>query len=131
WAGTLALTSALALAVVACWALYYLPRQTALHTNFTGMAAGVTIDTATLAHPPLHNALVVTQDGQLYGYTLFALNDPLLRGNALYADAGPQDYPALRKAFPTRTLYRLVVTSAGDIQFILIPAPLPAPRQMG
>ncbi|HEX8733593.1 MAG TPA: hypothetical protein VF725_16195 [Ktedonobacterales bacterium] len=130
-AGALALTSTLALALMACWALYYLPRQMALHTNFTGMAAGVTINTAALAHPPLRNALVVTQDGQLYGYTLFALNDPLLRGNVLYADAGPQDYPALRKAFPTRALYRLVVTPTGDIQFIPIPAPLPAPRQMG
>ena len=42
---------ALLLALLACAALYYFPRQIALHTNFTGLAAGTTIQTAALSRP--------------------------------------------------------------------------------
>lgn len=118
WAGALSLTGALALALVGCWALFYLPRQIALHTNFTGMEAGVAINFAALEHPPLRNALVVTGNSQLYGYTLFALNDPLLRGNVIYAEGGPESYAALHSAFPTRALYALVIDSEGNVAYI-------------
>jgi hypothetical protein len=123
WAGALSLTSALTLALVACWALYYLPRQVTLHSDFTGMGAKVAIKTSMLEHPPLRNALVITDDKQLYGYTLFGLNDPLLRGNVIYAEAFTvDDYARLRRAFPTRTLYALFVAPDGTVQFIREPS---------
>ncbi len=66
---------------------------------------------------------MVTSDSQLYGYTLFALNDPLLRGNVIYAEGDPDSYAALHSAFPTRSLYALVIDSKGNVEFI--------PVQMG
>lgn len=122
WAGALSLMGALALALLACWGVYYLPRQVALHTNFTGMGVGVTIKTSMLDHPPLRNALVVTGDKQLYGYTLFGLNDPLLRGNVIYAEAfTAEDYARLQRAFPDRTLYTLFIDVDGTVHFVRVP----------
>ena len=38
-------------ALLACAALYYFPRQIALHTDFNGMSAQTRLRTAALAHP--------------------------------------------------------------------------------
>lgn len=114
-----ALSGALLVALVACWSLYYLPRQITLHTSFTGMSAGVDIQMSQFEHPPLRNALVVTGDSQLYGYTLFGLNDPLLRGNVIYAEAASvSDYARLHRAFPTRALYTLLIDDTGAVHFV-------------
>lgn len=104
--------------LLACSILYFWPRQLVLHDNFTGMAVGTQIDFTALDHPPFHNAIVVTGDYQLYGYTLFALNDPLLRGDVLYAFASTQDdYAALRQDFPTRTIYVVHVALNGQVSY--------------
>jgi hypothetical protein len=112
---------ALLLGLLGWAALYYFPRQIALHTNFTGMGAGTTLETAALSHPPVHHAIVITDNGQLYGYTLFALNDPLLRGDVLYAyGASGSDYATLRRAYPDRRLYLLTFDSHGQPQYTLL-----------
>ncbi len=111
-------TPALLFALLACAALYYFPRQIVLHTNFTGLGAGTAIQTAALSHPPIHHAIVITNDAPLYGYTLFAFNDPLLRGDVLYAYAtSDSDYATLRRAYPTRGLYLLTFDDNGQPQF--------------
>ncbi|HEX8995141.1 MAG TPA: glycosyltransferase family 39 protein [Ktedonobacterales bacterium] len=112
------MTGALGLALLACWATFYLPRQIALHTSFTGMGVDKPIQTSLLAHPPLRHALVVTGDSQLYGYTLFGLNDPLLRGNVIYAEAdSASGYAALHQAFPDRRMYVLIVNDDGTVTY--------------
>ncbi len=109
---------ALLLGLLACAALYYFPRQMALHANFTGMAAGTRIQTAALSRPPVHHAIIITDNSQLYGYTLFALNDPLLRGDDLYAyAASASDYAALRRAYPDRALYLLTFNNNGQPEY--------------
>jgi hypothetical protein len=109
---------ALLLGLLACAALYYFPRQLALHANFTGMGAGTHIQTATLSDPPVHHAIIITNDSQLYGYTLFGLNDPLLRDDILYAYAtGPSGYAALHRAYPDRGLYLLSFNKQGQPRY--------------
>jgi hypothetical protein len=119
WSAGVSLTGALVIALLACLFGYFLPRQLALHTNFTGMGAGRAIQMGALDHPPLHHALVVTSDSQLYGYTLFGLNDPLLRGNVIYAEAtSAADLTELHRAFPDRSIYALIVDADGVIHII-------------
>ncbi len=119
WSAGVSLTGALGVALLACLFGYFLPRQLALHTDFTGMDAGRAIQMSALDHPPLHHALVVTSDSQLYGYTLFGLNDPLLRGNVIYAEAtSAADLTELHRAFPDRSIYALIVDADGAIHFI-------------
>jgi hypothetical protein len=128
WLGGASLTGALVIVLLACLFGYYLPRQLALHTNFTGMGAGRVIQMGMLDHPPLRHALIVTSDSQLYGYTLFGLNDPLLRGNVIYAEgASAADYAELHHAFPDRSMYVLIVESNGKVDFIPLGASYPAP----
>ncbi|HEX9038955.1 MAG TPA: glycosyltransferase family 39 protein [Ktedonobacterales bacterium] len=110
---------ALLAVLAACAALYYFPRQVALHANFSGMDANTHIQTAALAHPPIHHAIVITDNNQLYGYTLCGLNDPSLSGDVLYAYAtGGADYLALRRAYPDRTLYLLTFDAHGQPRFL-------------
>ncbi|MGH2503913.1 MAG: hypothetical protein ACRDID_15490, partial [Ktedonobacterales bacterium] len=84
----------------------------------TGMSAGRVIQMGVLTNPPLHHALVVTSDDQLYRYTLFALNDPLLQGDVLYAEASSiDDITALQRAFPGRQVYILIVRSDARVSY--------------
>ncbi len=53
WVRGLSLTGALAVTLLACWALYYLPRQITLHTDFTGMSANRVVRADMLVNPPL------------------------------------------------------------------------------
>ncbi|HEY8323068.1 MAG TPA: glycosyltransferase family 39 protein [Ktedonobacterales bacterium] len=118
WASGGSLAGVLALALLACTFIYYLPRQIALHTDFTGMSAGRVIQMGALANPPLHHALLVTSDDQLYRYTLFALNDPLLQGDVLYAEASRyDDITALQRAFPGRQVYILIIRPDGQVSY--------------
>ncbi|HEX2348861.1 MAG TPA: hypothetical protein VHI51_10560, partial [Ktedonobacterales bacterium] len=118
WASGGSLAGAVALALLACTFVYYLPRQIALHTDFTGMGAGQVIQMSALANPPLHHALVVTSDDQLYRYTLFALNDPLLQGDVLYAEASSiNQITALERAFPGRQVYILIIRPDGRVSY--------------
>jgi hypothetical protein len=114
-------TCALMACLVACNLGYFTPRQAAIYHNFSGYPAGFALDTPALAYPPVHHAIVVTDDYMLYGYTLFALNDPQFRGDVLYAYAGsPQDYQELRTAYPGRALYQLQVASNGGVTYQLL-----------
>ncbi|HEV2237129.1 MAG TPA: glycosyltransferase family 39 protein, partial [Ktedonobacterales bacterium] len=110
-------------ALVGCNLLYYTPRQTVLYHTFNGLPNGQRLDLAALEHPSLRHAIVVTGDYPLYGYALFPLNDPLLRGNVLYAFAqSAADYAELRAAYPGRALYRIAVASDGRVRFIPLAA---------
>jgi hypothetical protein len=107
-------TVALVAGLVACNLVYFLPRQIAVHQDFSGLPLGRLIDLEALYHPPVHHALVMTDDYQVYGYVLFPLNDPLLHGDVIYAvGSGPEQVAELRAAFPDRALYQLVVGPDG------------------
>jgi hypothetical protein len=119
WLGGATLTGGLVVVLLAYLFGYFLPRQMTLHANFTGLGLGRVIDMAAFDNPPLRHALVVTSDGQLYGYTLFGLNDPLLRGNVIYAEAASAaDYAELRHAYPDRAMYLLAIDPDGTVRFI-------------
>jgi hypothetical protein len=105
-------------ALIGCNLLYYTPRQTALYHDFTGLPAGERLDLKALQRPPVHHAIVVTGDYPLYGYALFPLNDPLLRGDVLYAFASTQaDFAELRAAYPVRALYRISIAADGTPRY--------------
>jgi hypothetical protein len=114
-------TIGLVLVLVACNLFYFLPRQMTLYQNFTGLPAGELVNTELFNHPPVHHAIVVTDNYQLYGYTLFSLNDPYFRGDVLYAWASDAtDYKELQLAFPGRKLYRLNIGANGSVSFVPI-----------
>jgi hypothetical protein len=105
-----ALTStAVALAALcACNLTFYLPRQLALYHDYLEQRTddGLAYDHV---HPSwMHNAIVLAEDGGFYGDVLFPLNDPLLRGDILYARVPPtRNIKPLMVAYPGRTLYLL------------------------
>jgi hypothetical protein len=104
--------------LIACNLLYFLPRQATLYTNYSGLPLGYRLDLATLYHPSLHNALVITEDQAIYQMVLFPLNDPRLQGDIVYAlGSTPQDYEKLRKAFPGRRVYHLTIGLDGSIGY--------------
>ena len=104
--------------LIACNVFYFMPRQVTLHQNYTGLAAGTSIDLNTIYHPPLHNAIVMTGDYSLYQFVLFPLNDPYLHDDVIYALAStPQDYAELRMAYPGRTLYQVIVSVDGSVRY--------------
>jgi hypothetical protein len=112
---TLALVGALFLSNL----LYYLPRQGALYHNFTGLPGTADLATDQLYHPPLHHAIVVTDDLAIYQMILFPLNDPQLQGEIIYAwGASPDQFAQLRQTFPGRTLYLLVVNFDGSVHYL-------------
>ena len=72
-------------------------------------------------HAPLHNAIVVTDDYTIYQFVLFPLNNPMLRGNVIYAWASnPAQYTELRNAFPGRVLYQLEIEPGGSVRFVSV-----------
>ncbi len=117
--GVSVLTIALVAALLLCNIIYYMPRQIALHQNYSGLPAGYAINLPEIYHPPLHNAIVVTDNLGIYQMVLFPLNDPLLRGDVLYAvGSSDADYAELRRAFPGRTLYQLVIAPDGSVSYV-------------
>jgi len=116
-------TQALITVLVLCNLLFFLPRQIQLHENYSGLPTGYHINLAQVYHPPFHNAVVVTSDYTVYQMVLFALNDPYLHGDVLYAWGSTRsDYTELQKAFPARKLYQMDIASDGSIEYTLIRA---------
>lgn len=109
----------LAVAVLlACNLIYYLPRQLALHSNFTGLPAAEPVDVPALYgfHP--HSAILVTGDWYIYSYILWPLNDPTLSGPTLYAYAPTSDDIArLQSEYPTRAIFVVTVAPNGRVAF--------------
>ncbi len=115
------MTIALVVVLLLCNILYYMPRQITLHQNYSGLPAGYAINLPEIYHPPLHNAIIVTNDISIYQFVLFPLNDPLLHDDVLYAFASSSaDYSELRSAFPGRTLYQLEVAPDGSVSYVKI-----------
>jgi len=112
-------TVVLVMVLLACNLLYFTPRQVALHQDYTGLPTFYHIDVAAVYNPPMHNAIVVTDDYTIYQFVLFPLNDPLLHDDVIYAWANdPSQYTELRTAFPGRTLYRLNIAPDGSVQYV-------------
>ena len=117
------ITVLLVVLLASCNILYFMPRQVALHQNYTGLPAGMSIDLDTIYHPPLHNAIVVTGDYSLYQFVLFPLNDPYLHNSVIYALAStPSDYAELRLAYPGRALYQVTVSVDGSVRYTSVTA---------
>ena len=115
------MTALLVTALLACNVFYFMPRQVTLHQDYTGLPAGYQLDVSAIYHPPLHNAIIITDDYFIYQFVLFPLNDPLLQGDVIYALASdPSQYTELRTAFPGRTLYRLDISPGGSVQYVAL-----------
>jgi hypothetical protein len=112
---TLVLVSTLVL----CNLLYFLPRQAARYQNYTGLPNTYKLNIGQIYQPPVHHAIVVTDDLVVYQNVLFPLNDPQLKGDVVYAWGYESiQYAQLRKAFPGRTLYLLVINFDGSVSYI-------------
>jgi hypothetical protein len=112
----------LLVALIACNALYYLPRQAQLRTNYSGLPIWEPVDVGAIYAFEKSDALVVTDDQAIYYYILFPLNDPDLTGQTIYAYAATSDDRAtLQAEFPDRTIYVLQVGANGAVQFIAQP----------
>jgi Dolichyl-phosphate-mannose-protein mannosyltransferase len=104
--------------LVLCNLLFYLPRQLALHQDFTGLPAAQPVDVTAIYGAHLHHALVITDNWFVYNYVLWPLNDPGLRGDVLYALAPTAaDQARLRAEYPNRTLYYLAVGPNGAVTY--------------
>jgi hypothetical protein len=105
-------------ALVACNALYYLPRQVSLRTNYSGLPLWAPVDVGAIYAFQQPRALVVTGDRSVYNYVLFPLNDPDLAGPTIYAYApSSDDRTALQTEFPDRMLFDLQVAENGAVTF--------------
>jgi len=101
-----------------CNLTYFLPRQVALHKDFSGMSYQYHLQLSAMYHAPLHNAVVVTSDYMVYQLVLFPLNDPYLQGDVIYAwGSKASDYQELHRAYPQRLLVRLDITADGSVEY--------------
>lgn len=111
-------TIVLVVGLVLCNLLYFMPRQIVLHQDYTSFPAGYHFNLSEIYHPPVHHAIVVTDDYTVYQLILFPLNDPLLHGDVIYAWASnAADYAELRANFPGRSLYRLDIAPDGSATY--------------
>lgn len=108
--------------LLACGVTFYWPRQVALYTNYSGLPASVPLDVSAVYHARLSNALILTDNWYVYNYVLWPLNDPALKGSALYAFApSADDISRLRSEYPTRQVYLLTRDSGGGVRFLSLP----------
>ena len=116
------MVAGLFIALIACNALYYLPRQAQLRANYSGLPYWEPVNVGAIYAFQQPRALVVTDDRGLYYYILFPLNDPNLAGSTIYAYAATGDDRAtLHAEFPDRTIYVMQVGVNGAVQFIAQP----------
>jgi hypothetical protein len=110
-------TALIAVALLACNALYFLPRQTVLYADYTGLpGGGPVLDEGGIGHdlagrvPRLSNALVVTDEWWWYTMYFAALNCPRLDCPTIFA-LGPdrETRAVLRRTFPDRAWYDVVL----------------------
>jgi len=106
-------TGILVTALILCNLLYFMPQQITAYQNLAILPYNHT-DLSLIYHPPVHHAIIVTNDYSIYESVLFGLNDPLLHGDVIYAYAQTiPDYTELQAAFPGRQLYHLVIDPNG------------------
>ena len=98
-----------------------LHQVTATSQNYTGLPVNYHINTTGIYRPPLHNAIIVTDDYTIYQFVLFPLNDPFLHNDILYALASNEaDYSELHTAFPGKHLYQLHIAANGSVSYTAI-----------
>ena len=113
------LVTALVVCLIGCNLLYYLPRQIAIFSNYTGLPITEPLRVTSIYgfHP--NKAIVVTGDWYIYNYVLFPLNDPALQGQTLYAFAsGSAAIAQLVEQYPGRRIYQLQVSPTGVVTFV-------------
>lgn len=109
---------ALLLVLLACNLFYYSPRQAQMYQGYTGLPAGMKVDASAIYafHP--QQAIVLTNNWYIYNYILWPLNNPALRGEAIYAYATtPDALQRLHNAYPKRTLYMVEVAPNGKVTY--------------
>lgn len=103
-------------ALLLCNLLYYLPRQLALHTNFSGLPATQPVDVGAVYRMQPPQAVVLTESWSVYNNVLWPLNDPSLSGQTLYAYAPSLDLvDVLQSEYPNRRFYNLVIGVDGSV----------------
>jgi hypothetical protein len=114
-------TLALVGVLILCNLIYYLPRQIVRYQNYTGLPDLYRLDTSQIYHPPFHHAIVITDNIIIYQQVLFPLNDPALKDDVIYAwGYTSSQFEQLRKAFPGRMLYMLVINLDGSVKYLEI-----------
>jgi 4-amino-4-deoxy-L-arabinose transferase-like glycosyltransferase len=114
-------TLALVGALVLCNLFYYTPRQAVRYQNYTGLPDLIKLDTSQIYQSPLHHAIVVTDSLATYQQVLFALNDPALKGDVIYAWGSTMaQLDQLHRDFPGRALYLLVVHEDGSVHYFQV-----------
>jgi len=103
--GIISVGSTLA-ALISCNLFFYLPHQFPLYYDYLAphVTGGLAYDRI---HPSwMHQAIVFSNDGDLYGNVLFPLNDPQLQGDILYARViETHNIHSLLVSYPHRALY--------------------------
>lgn len=114
WRARLA-TTVLFVALLACNAGYFLPRQATLYANFVGIPGGGSALDETIGHDlagrtaTLDNALVVVDDWWWYTMHYASLNCPLLDCPTIFAlGIDEEDRAELSRRFPDRAWYTVV-----------------------
>jgi hypothetical protein len=106
----------LAVALLACNALYFLPRQATLYAGYTGLPGGGPTLDETIGRDlagrvsRLDNALVVVEEWWWYTMYFAALNCPRFDCPTVFAlGADPETRDVLRRMFPERDWYNVVL----------------------
>ncbi len=100
--------------------VYYTPRHLQLYYHFLELPNYSKLDTTPVYNNKLQNAIVLTQDWNLFYHILAAMNDPKGQSNVLFAYAPSQVAIAqMRSAYPTRKFYWLNVSSEGKVTYIV------------
>ena len=109
-------TAVLVVALFACNALYFLPRQATLYADFTGLPGGGPVLDDTIGHDlsgrvaRLDNALVVTDEWWFYVMYYAALNCPTFDCPAVFAlGADPETREVLRRMYPERVWHNVLL----------------------
>lgn len=116
WRRARSATALIVVALLACNALYFLPRQAALYAGYTGLpGGGPALDDGVIGrelagrYSRLDNALVVTDAWWFYMMYFAALNCPLLDCPTVFAlGSDPEARALLRRGFPDRAWYDVV-----------------------
>jgi hypothetical protein len=108
-------TALIAVALLACNALYFLPRQATLYAGYTGLPGGGPVLDDTIGRnlagrtSRLENALVVTDEWWWYTMYFAAMNCPRFDCSTVFAlGQDPETREILGRMFPDRAWYNVV-----------------------
>ena len=133
--GARAAVALLAVSLIACNLLYFVPRQAELYRDFNGLPTGIGPSLGDFVQRGLSgrkvaagDALITTDSWWIYSVYLSPMNSPRLDGPAVLAlvrDA--ETATRLREAFPHRTWYRAAIDEEGRLVLEEETPPAPGP----